>query len=128
MVTAEEILTVLRTRFTLTPAAERGSAPAQEWLVEGSGDRPAGRVGVIASVTKPFCGACDRTRLTADGQLRNCLFAHAETDLRTPLRAGASEEELARLWRGTHLEKAAAHGIGDASFSPPQRTMSSIGG
>ena len=79
---------------TLTPVPdrERGSAPAETWLVDGG---PA-RVGVIASVSRPFCGACDRMRLTADGQLRSCLFARTESDLRAPLRAGASDEELAR--------------------------------
>jgi cyclic pyranopterin phosphate synthase len=128
MVSAAEILALLRARFELTPAPGRGSAPAQEWLVSGSGDRPAGRVGVIASVTAPFCAACDRTRLTADGQVRNCLFAHSETDLRTPLRTGATDQELADLWRGAHVVKAAGHGIDSEGFSQPERTMSSIGG
>jgi cyclic pyranopterin phosphate synthase len=128
MVPAAEILGLLRTEFELTPAPARGSAPAEEWLVAASGDRPAGRVGVIASVTAPFCGACDRTRLTADGQVRNCLFAHTETDLRTALRDGASDEELADLWRGAHLTKAAGHGIGSKGFHQPERGMSSIGG
>jgi len=85
-------------------------------------------VGVIASVTAPFCGACDRTRLTADGQLRTCLFSHTETDLRTALRAGASDEDLAGLWLGAHREKSAGHGIGMAGFQQPARNMSSIGG
>ena len=90
MVTAEEILAALRTRFDLTPEGEsaRGSAPAERWLVDGG---PA-RVGVIASVTRPFCRACDRTRLTADGQVRNCLFAREESDLRGALRSGAPDE------------------------------------
>ena len=79
MVTADEILTSLETRFVLTPAEEpRGSAPAELWAVDGG---PA-TVGVIASVTRPFCGDCDRVRLTADGQVRNCLFAREESDLR----------------------------------------------
>ena len=96
MVTAEEILAPPATReFDLTPAAEpRGSAPAELFLVDGG---PA-TVGVIASVTRPFCGDCDRVRLTADGQVRNCLFAREESDLRAPLRAGASDEELAERW------------------------------
>jgi GTP 3',8-cyclase len=86
MVTAEEILAALGREFTLTPddPQQRGSAPAEAFLVDGG---PA-RVGVIASVTRPFCGTCDRVRLTADGQIRNCLFARAESDLREPLRAG----------------------------------------
>lgn len=127
MVPAEEILTSLRTRFELTPAPGRGTAPAQEWEAT-SADLPSGRIGVIASVTAPFCAACDRTRLTADGQLRTCLFAHTEADLRTPLRAGADDDELAALWRAAHLGKAAGHGIGAPGFHQPARTMSAIGG
>src|SRR3954471_442109 len=92
MVTAEEILAALEQRFVLVPAVEpRGSAPAESFLVDGG---PA-TVGIIASVTRPFCGACDRVRLTADGQIRNCLFAREESDLRSALRAGATDEELA---------------------------------
>ena len=128
MVTAQEILATLRDHFALTPAGQRGAAPAEEWLVAASGRHPAGRVGVISSVTAPFCGACDRTRLTADGQLRTCLFSHTETDLRTALRAGASDEDLAGLWLGAHREKSAGHGIGMAGFQQPARNMSSIGG
>lgn len=128
MVPASEILANLRSHFELTPAEQRGSAPAEEWLVAASDCHPAGRVGVIASVTAPFCGACDRTRLTADGQLRTCLFSHTETDLRTALRAGASDEDLAGLWLGAHREKSAGHGIGMAGFQQPARNMSSIGG
>lgn len=128
MVPAGEILAMLEARFRLTPAAQRGSAPAQEWLVSAADGHPAGRIGVIASVTAPFCAACDRTRLTADGQVRNCLFSHTETDLRTALRAGALDDDLAELWLGTHRDKAAGHGIGTAGFQQPARTMSSIGG
>lgn len=125
MVTAEEILARLRTAFDLTPSeAPRGAAPAERWVVDGG---PA-EVGVIASVTRPFCGACDRTRLTADGALRNCLFSQAETDLRGPLRAGASDEELARLWRDTMWAKLAGHEINEAGFVQPLRPMSAIGG
>ena len=92
MVTAEEILAALGREFTLTPddPRQRGSAPAEAFLVDGG---PA-RVGVIASVTRPFCGTCDRVRLTADGQVRNCLFARSESDLRGPLRAGADDAVL----------------------------------
>ncbi|WP_447008311.1 GTP 3',8-cyclase MoaA [Saccharothrix isguenensis] len=125
MVTAEEILAALRTGFTLTPEpGERGGAPAERWLVDGG---PA-VVGVIASVTRPFCSACDRTRLTADGQVRNCLFSRSETDLRSLLRGGASDEEIADLWRGNSWAKAAGHGIDEAGFSQPDRPMSAIGG
>ncbi|MET8122677.1 GTP 3',8-cyclase MoaA [Micromonospora sp. NPDC005189] len=125
MVTAEEILTSLRTAFDLSPdPAERGAAPAETWLVDGG---PA-RVGVIASVTRPFCGDCDRTRLTADGQVRACLFATEESDLRAALRTGADDDELARRWRAAMWGKRAGHGIDDPTFLQPTRPMSAIGG
>ena len=89
--------------------------------------RPA-RVGVIGSVTRPFCGACDRVRLTADGQVRNCLFAREESDLRGPLRAGASDAELAARWRRAVAAKLPGHGINDPTFLQPDRPMSAIGG
>ncbi len=123
-----EILARLGERFDLMPAPGRGSAPSEDWLVAAGPDHPAGRIGVIASVTAPFCASCDRTRLTADGQIRTCLFSHAETDLRTPLRAGADDAELADLWSQAHTAKPAGHGIGDKDFHQPARTMSAIGG
>ncbi len=126
MITAEEIHASLSRRFTLTPlpAADRGSAPAERFLVDGGPHT----VGIIASVTRPFCRACDRTRLTADGQIRNCLFSRTETDLRGPLRAGASDDELAALINGEMWVKARGHGIGMAGFTQPDRPMSAIGG
>jgi cyclic pyranopterin phosphate synthase len=126
MVTAEEILAALGREFTLTPddPRQRGSAPAEAFLVDGG---PA-RVGVIASVTRPFCGTCDRVRLTADGQVRNCLFARSESDLRGPLRAGADDAELAAAWRRAVAAKLPGHGINDPSFLQPDRPMSAIGG
>jgi cyclic pyranopterin phosphate synthase len=126
MVTQSEILERLGERFTLTPtgADARGSAPAETWLVDGG---PA-VVGVIASVSQPFCGACDRMRLTADGQLRSCLFARSEDDLRTPLRAGASDDELAAQMMRLMAAKKAGHGIDDPTFLQPARPMSAIGG
>jgi cyclic pyranopterin phosphate synthase len=90
--------------------------------------QPGGLLGVIPSVSAPFCGACDRTRITADGQIRTCLFSRTETDLRTPLRGGASDQEIAELWAGAHGRKAAAHAIGEPGFVQPDRTMSAIGG
>ncbi|BCJ59484.1 GTP 3',8-cyclase MoaA [Micromonospora endophytica] len=125
MVTAEEILAGLRTAYELVPdPAERGAAPAETWLVDGG---PA-RVGVIGTVTRPFCGDCDRTRLTADGQVRNCLFATEESDLRDALRAGADDAELARRWQAATQGKRAGHGIDDPAFLQPVRPMSAIGG
>ena len=85
-------------------------------------------VGVIASVTRPFCGDCDRVRLTADGQVRNCLFAREESDLRAALRAGATDDELAERWVVAMRGKRAGHGIDDPTFLQPDRPMSAIGG
>jgi GTP 3',8-cyclase len=126
MVTADEILEALSAEFTLTPhdPADRGSAPAEAFEVDGG----SATVGIIGSVTRPFCGACDRIRLTADGQLRNCLFARAENDLRTPLRDGASDEELAARWLECIRAKLPGHGINDPGFLQPARPMSAIGG
>ncbi|MFH8518739.1 GTP 3',8-cyclase MoaA [Streptomyces gelaticus] len=126
MITAGDILQSLRTRFTLTEegAKERGSAPAERWIVDGGPHR----VGVIASVTRPFCRACDRTRLTADGQVRTCLFAREETDLRGALRSDAPDEEIARIWTLAMWGKKAGSGLDDPSFLQPDRPMSAIGG
>ncbi|MGI8522269.1 MAG: GTP 3',8-cyclase MoaA [Nocardioides sp.] len=125
MVTAEEIFARLESAFTLTPASEpRGSAPAELFLVDGG---PA-TVGVIASVTRPFCGDCDRVRLTADGQVRNCLFAREESDLRAALRGGADDETIADRWVTAMAGKRAGHGIDDPTFLQPDRPMSAIGG
>ncbi|KQY64382.1 MULTISPECIES: GTP 3',8-cyclase MoaA [unclassified Nocardioides] len=125
MITADEILAALEAEFDLSPAEEpRGSAPAELFSVNGG---PA-TVGVIASVTRPFCGDCDRVRLTADGQVRNCLFAREESDLRTALRAGATDAELAERWIAAVVGKLPGHGINDPSFLQPTRPMSAIGG
>jgi cyclic pyranopterin phosphate synthase len=125
MITAEEIFARLEREFELTPAAEpRGSAPAELFAVDGG---PA-TVGVIASVTRPFCGDCDRVRLTADGQVRNCLFAREESDLRAALRGGASDAEIADRWVVAMRGKRAGHGIDDPTFLQPDRPMSAIGG
>jgi cyclic pyranopterin phosphate synthase len=126
MITAGDILTSLRTRFALTPegSGERGSAPAERWLVDGGPQR----VGVIASVTRPFCSACDRTRLTADGQVRTCLFASEETDLRAALRSDSGDDEIARIWKLAMWGKKAGSGLDDPTFLQPERPMSAIGG
>ncbi len=126
MVTAEEILTELSSDFVLKPDDQnaRGSAPAEAFLVDGG---PA-RVGIIGSVTRPFCGSCDRVRLTADGQVRNCLFAREESDLRGPIRAGADDAEIAERWRRAVASKLPGHGVNDPTFLQPDRPMSAIGG
>ncbi|MFB9837986.1 GTP 3',8-cyclase MoaA [Actinoallomurus acaciae] len=126
MITADEILDRLSAAFDLTPepGEARGSAPAERFLIDGG---PA-TVGVIGSVTRPFCGACDRVRLTADGQIRNCLFAREESDLRDAMRAGVSDDDLASRWRAAVAAKRPGHGIDDPSFLQPARPMSAIGG
>ena len=125
MITAEEILSLLAKRFRLSPSpSPRGGAPAERWLVDGG----PGDVGVIGSVTRPFCGDCERTRLTADGQMRNCLFATRETDLRAALRSGADDEQIAVLWRTGMWTKLAGHEINADGFAQPIRPMSAIGG
>ncbi len=128
MVTAAEILERLRTEFDLVVdpahAAARGSAPAELYRVVGT-DRT---VGVIASVTQPFCGSCDRVRLTADGQIRTCLFAREESDLRLLLRGGADDATIADAWVRAVAGKQPGHGIDDPSFLQPDRPMSAIGG
>lgn len=128
MITAEEIMEQLTREFTLVEdpadAAARGSAPAELFRIQGTDHR----VGVIAAVSKPFCGACDRVRLTSDGQLRNCLFARTEQDLRTPLRGGATDRQIADQWVEAVAVKLPGHGIDDPSFLQPDRPMSAIGG
>lgn len=125
MIAAEEILSSLSEHFSLSPdPAARGGAPAETWLVDSG---PA-RVGVIGSVTRPFCGDCDRTRLTADGQVRNCLFATGETDLRGLLRGGGDDKAIAEQWRKAMWGKLPGHGIDNPAFLQPSRPMSAIGG
>lgn len=125
MVDAQTLLGVLGERFDLREIGrDDPSAPAEEWLVNGG---PA-TVGIIASVTRSFCGDCDRTRLTAEGTVRSCLFSDREVDLRDALRSGAGDEDLAQLWRAAMWDKWAGHGINAAGFVPPQRSMGAIGG
>jgi GTP 3',8-cyclase len=135
MVSAEEILELLGRTYALRGVGHGhgGAAPAETFeVLDGPGaaewpSRP-GRIGIIASVTRPFCRECDRLRLTADGQLRTCLFARDETDLRGALRSGSSDRELAELIRAAVAGKQAGHGIGEAGFQQPVRPMSAIGG
>src|SRR5436305_3620377 len=122
MVTAEEILGLIENAgYVVAPRDGRLHAPAEEFDVVDGPERAdwatvPGRLGVIASVTRPFCRDCDRLRLTADGQLRTCLFAQSETDLRGPLRAGASDADLADILRSAVLGKQAGHGINEIGF------------
>jgi cyclic pyranopterin phosphate synthase len=125
MVPAQELLEILGTRFTLTqPHREDLSAPAEEWIVDGG---PA-TVGIIASVTRSFCADCDRTRLTAEGTVRSCLFGDDETDLRALLRNESSDATIADWWRAAMWGKQAGHGMDRADFSRPLRSMGAIGG
>ena len=126
MVTRDEILVRLAARWSLTPEPSRGHAPAERWRLDGTGHA----VGVIAAVTAPFCGGCDRLRLTADGQLRNCLFATAEQDLASVLRGNDDEVGAAvdRALRASVAAKLPGHGINDPGFLQPARGMNAIGG
>jgi cyclic pyranopterin phosphate synthase len=129
-VTADQVLAQLRRHsFTLEPdPAPRGPAPAELWQITDPATGRTGKVGVIASVSRPFCSTCDRTRLTADGQLRSCLFAIEETDLRGLLRGGADDTAVEAAWRAAMWGKPAGHGINDPDFVQPPRPMSAIGG
>jgi cyclic pyranopterin phosphate synthase len=128
LITADEIFAQLSEHYELTPVEYRGSAPAEEFLVNGG---PA-TVGIIGSVSRPFCGACDRIRITSDGQLRSCLFSMTETDLRAIVRsdmtAEAKNEALISKFHSTVKAKLPGHGINDPSFIQPIRPMSAIGG
>ncbi len=110
-------------------AIPKGNAPAERFAFADGGGAPGGtHIGVIASVTQPFCATCDRVRLTADGKLRNCLFSADETDLRALLRAGAGDDEVAAAIEGCVEDKRAGHAIGQVNFIRPSRSMSQIGG
>ena len=123
VVGCDEIVARIAEVFPLEPV-DRTSAPATRYrYLDG-----AGCFGVVASVTRSFCDTCDRIRLTADGQFRNCLFAVEEFDLRSLLRSGASDEDLSELLQGAVAAKWAGHGISSVDFIRPNRSMSQIGG
>jgi cyclic pyranopterin phosphate synthase len=129
LITADQIFEELNSEFELTPVSDRGSSPAEEFYVNGG---PA-TVGIIGSVTRPFCAACDRLRLTSDGQMRSCLFSNTETDLRSILRNSRltdseKREDLIKAISQTVKSKLPGHGINDPSFIKPNRPMSAIGG
>ncbi len=128
-VTANQVLAQLRRHYVLeADRAPRGSAPAELWRITDRTTGRTGKVGVIASVSQPFCSTCDRTRLTADGHVRTCLFATEETDLRGLLRGGADDAAIEATWRAAMWGKPAGHGINDPDFVQPARPMSAIGG
>jgi cyclic pyranopterin phosphate synthase len=127
VVPADEVLARLHARWPLEPVPAFGtdrSAPAERYRFTDGG----GEIGVIASVTRPFCGTCDRLRLTADGSLRNCLFAHQELSVRDLLRGGGTDQDVARLFRRAVWSKWPGHGINDPTYLRPDRSMSMIGG
>ena len=125
VLTAHDVVAALRRHFRLTPdPAPRGCAPAELWTVDGSPDK----VGIIASVTHAFCSDCDRTRLTADGQVRRCLFSRQESDLHGLLRGGTDDDTVEAAWRAAMWAKPAGHGINGPGFVQPDRSMSAIGG
>jgi len=124
VVPGAEVVAAIDSVFPLEPVAERGSAPAERFRYrDGKGE-----VGVIASVTQSFCGSCDRVRLTAEGMFRNCLFAVKETDLRSVLRSGGSDDDVAAAIIADVGTKWAGHSIGQVDFIRPDRSMSQIGG
>lgn len=125
VVPGREILSRIQTRFHLRPtASENPSSTAQRWVfADGRGE-----LGIIAPVSEPFCGHCNRIRLTADGKIRTCLFSVTEHDLRALLRGGAGDEEISDWLQEVVWQKEARHHIGEADFVPPSRSMSCIGG
>ncbi|MFC0581482.1 GTP 3',8-cyclase MoaA [Micrococcoides hystricis] len=143
-VTAEEIRQQIRGSYTLVPEpAPRAGAPAERYLVFPATvteeealccpEKALGVVGIIASVTEPFCGDCKRTRITAEGHVMSCLFSTTEVDLRSLLRSEADDETIAKTWAAAMYAKPRAHGmdrtgLGEKDFVQPDRSMSAIGG
>ena len=124
VVSQDEIVATIAADFPLELMPSRGAAPADRWrFLDGKGT-----VGVIPSVTHPFCGDCDRVRLTSDGQFRTCLFATDESDIRSLLRNGGTEKEIAELIQVAVGAKWAGHQINQVNFIRPNRSMSQIGG
>ncbi|WP_206192647.1 GTP 3',8-cyclase MoaA [Scrofimicrobium canadense] len=123
IVTQADILRELSQRYTLTEMPNRKSAPAARWRIDDGGT-----VGIIASVTNPFCGDCDRLRLSADGKMRTCLFSDDETDLRESLRNGADTQAILRIMALATLGKGPGHSVGQADYVRPKKGMSQIGG
>jgi cyclic pyranopterin phosphate synthase len=125
VLSGKEIRRIIEDAFGPMVEAERPhpAQPASDFFLDG-----APRIGLIQSVTEPFCQACDRIRLTAEGAIRNCLFAADEYSIRDPLRNGAGDDELVEIFVAAVRAKAAGHGINDEGFQAPERPMYSIGG
>jgi cyclic pyranopterin phosphate synthase len=129
VVSQDEIVARIAEVFPLEQVPQRGAAPADRWrYLDMQPGKPGAMVGVIPTVTKPFCGDCDRVRLTAEGQFRTCLFATREFDMRALLRNGATDDKIANEIRAAVGTKWAGHQIGQVTFVRPARTMSQIGG
>ena len=124
VVPGKEILARLQSAFQLDPVAGRKSETAKRWSIRGTN----AEIGIIAPVSEPFCGHCDRLRLTADGKIRTCLFSVEEHDLRGLLRSGATDDDLAEFFHEVVSHKEPGHRIGQPDFVPASRSMSCIGG
>jgi cyclic pyranopterin phosphate synthase len=124
VLTGEEVRAIIHAAYPLEAEPREPSATARTWRFADG----AGRIGFINPVSEPFCADCDRIRLTADGKLRTCLFSLNETDLREPLRAGASDDDLEQVVRGAIWRKELKHHVNEPGFIQPARTMSAIGG
>lgn len=125
VVPGRELLARLQSRFELRPVSDsNASSTAKRWSLADSG----GEIGIIAPVSEPFCGHCNRIRLTADGKIRTCLFSVTEHDLRSVLRSGASDAQIEKWLSAVVYQKESRHHIGEADFVPASRSMSCIGG
>ena len=123
---AADILAAIAARWPLEPQAPTPGDPAPAEVYRFADG--AGAIGVVASVTRPFCGTCNRLRLTADGSVRNCLFSDDERSVRAVLRSGGGDDEVAAVLRQAVWGKHPGHGINDPGFLRPSRSMSMIGG
>ncbi len=124
VVATETVLSRIAVHWPLEPFDGRASSPAERFrFSDGQGE-----IGVVASVTRPFCGTCNRLRLTADGAIRNCLFSRGEVSVRDLIRRGGSDSDIAHLLRTAVGEKLPGHGINEPGFLRPTRSMSMIGG
>jgi cyclic pyranopterin phosphate synthase len=124
VLSGEEVRAAIHEHFPLEPEPRKAHSTARTYrFVDGKG-----RIGFINPVSEPFCGDCNRIRMTADGKLRTCLFSMGETDLRAPLRAGATDDELETILRDAVWRKELKHKVNDPGFVQPARSMSAIGG